>query len=63
MNALALWIPGSLLIIIGVLLLAFGQLPLTPALAIAGIGIALETVGVVLWVRQRPPPNRTKESG
>jgi hypothetical protein len=63
MNALALWIPGSLLIIIGVLLLAFGQLPPTPALAIVGIGIAVETVGVVLWVRQRPPPNRPKESG
>jgi hypothetical protein len=46
-----------------VLLLAFGQLALTPALAIVGIGIALETVGVLLWVRQRPPPNRTKGSG
>jgi len=63
MNALALWIPGSLLIIIGVFLLVFGQLTLTPALAIVGIGTALETVGVVLWVRQRPPPNRTKERG
>jgi hypothetical protein len=61
MNALALWIPGSLLIVAGALLLAFGQLPLVPALAIIGSGAALETVGVLLWVRQRPRPDRPKQ--
>ena len=61
MNALALWIPGSLLIIAGALLLALNQLPLAPALAVIGVGIALETVGVLMWVRQRPRPGRTKE--
>jgi hypothetical protein len=60
MNALALWIPGSLLIVAAALLLALGQLTLTPALALMGVGAALETVGVLLWVRQRPPPSRPK---
>ena len=55
MNALVLWIPGTLLIIVGALLLAFSRLDLSAALAVIGIGIALETVGTLLWVRQRRP--------
>ena len=55
MNALVLWIPGTLLVIAGALLLAFGRLDLTAALAIIGVGIALETIGTLLWVRQRKP--------
>ena len=58
MNALVLWIPGTLLVIIGALLLGLGQLDLPVALAMIGSGIALETVGTLLWIRQRKPPGR-----
>jgi membrane protein DedA with SNARE-associated domain len=58
MNALVLWIPGTSLIIIGALLLALGRLDLGVALAVIGIGIALETVGTLLWIRQRVPRDR-----
>jgi hypothetical protein len=58
MNALVLWIPGTLLVIIGALLLGLGRLDLTVALALIGSGIALETVGTLLWIRQRKPPGR-----
>ena len=58
MNALVLWIPGVLLIGIGALLFALGRLDLSVALAVIGIGIALETVGTLLWIRQRKPPGR-----
>ena len=56
MNALVLWIPGMSLIVIGALLFALGRLDLSVALAVIGIGIALETVGTLLWIRQRKPP-------
>lgn len=55
MNALVLWIPGTSLITIGALLLALGRLDLAVALAVIGIGVALETVGTLLWIRQRIP--------
>jgi membrane protein DedA with SNARE-associated domain len=55
MNALVLWIPGTSLIIIGALLLALGRLDWAVALAVIGIGIALETAGALLWIRQRIP--------
>ncbi len=57
MNALVLWIPGTLLVIVGVLLLALGRIDLTVALVVIGFGIALETVGTLLWVLQRKPTN------
>ena len=53
MNALVLWLPGAALIIVGALLLGLQQLEMAPALVLVGIGAVLETVGVVLWVRQR----------
>lgn len=56
MNALALWIPGTLLVLIGALLLVLGRLEFSVALAVIGCGIALETVGTLLWIRQRKPP-------
>jgi hypothetical protein len=59
MNALVLWIPGTLLIVIGAMLLALGRLDLSVALAVIGTGIALETVGALLWIRQRKPPHIT----
>ncbi len=34
MNALVLWIPGTLLVIVGALLLALGRLDLTVALVV-----------------------------
>jgi membrane protein DedA with SNARE-associated domain len=58
MNALVLWIPGTLLVIIGAVLLGLGRLDFSVALAVVGVGIALETVGTLLWVRQRKPPGR-----
>ena len=58
MNALTLWIPGTLLVILGAILLALGRLDFNIALAVIGVGIALETVGTLLWVRQRKPPGR-----
>lgn len=56
MNAFALLIPGSLLIVVAALLLAFGQIGLGPALALIGVGSALEGAGVLLWARQRRAP-------
>ncbi|MEO8186061.1 MAG: hypothetical protein ABI580_01700 [Burkholderiaceae bacterium] len=58
MNALVLWLPGTLLVTIGALLLGLGRLDLAVALAMIGSGIALETVGTLLWIRQRKPPGR-----
>jgi hypothetical protein len=57
MNAMVLWIPGMLLIVIGALLFALERLDLSVALAVIGIGMALETVGTLLWIRQRKPPS------
>ena len=54
MNALALWIPGTLLFVVGAVLLALGKLDLGGTCVI-GVGVALETVGTLLWVRQRKP--------
>ncbi|MBA2412765.1 MAG: hypothetical protein H0V63_08055 [Burkholderiaceae bacterium] len=56
MNALALWIPGTLLVVIGALLLVLERLDFTPALLMIGIGVALETAGTLLWIRQRIRP-------
>jgi hypothetical protein len=53
MNALALWIPGSLLFVAGLLLLVFEQIGFSVGIAIVAAGLALETVGVLLWVKQR----------
>jgi hypothetical protein len=58
MNALALWIPGTLLFVAGLLLLVFEQVGFSAGLAIAAVGIALETVGVLLWVKQRKAANK-----
>ncbi len=58
MNALVLWVPGTALIIVGALLLALGTLEFNLALAVIGIGVALETVGTLLWIRQRKPPRK-----
>ena len=58
MNPLALWIPGTLLFMLGAVLLGLGRLDLTDALAVIGVGVALETVGTLLWIRQHRPPRR-----
>ncbi|HVE90350.1 MAG TPA: hypothetical protein VNA44_11705 [Burkholderiaceae bacterium] len=58
MNPLALWIPGTLLFIIGALLLALNRLDLGTALSVIGVGVALETAGTLLWVRQRRASKR-----
>lgn len=53
MNALALWIPGTLLVVVGAVLLALGQVGLGAAIAIIAVGVAAESAGVLLWVKQR----------
>ena len=53
MNALALWIPGTLLLIVGAGLLATGRVELVLGIAIIGVGVSLETLGTLLWVTQR----------
>lgn len=57
MNALALWIPGTLLFVAGLLLLVFEQVSFSVGIAIVAAGLALETVGVLLWVKQRKVAN------
>jgi hypothetical protein len=53
MNALALWIPGTLLFIVGAVLLALGQFGFGASLALIVAGAVLESAGVLLWVKQR----------
>jgi hypothetical protein len=55
MNALVLWIPGAVLIVAGALLLALQRIDLVAALTLISIGVALETLGLLLWLKQRGP--------
>jgi O-antigen ligase len=58
MNPLLLWIPGTALLLIGVLLLVTGTASTTGALALIGIGAAIESAGVLLWARARGQRDR-----
>ena len=58
MNALALWVPGTLLVIVGAVLLALGQVGFEAAIAIIVVGVAVESAGVLLWVKQRKSAGR-----
>ena len=53
MNPFLLWVPGVALIVLGALLLASGTLGITAALVLIGIGVTIESAGVVLWLRDR----------
>ena len=53
MNPFLLWVPGVALIVIGALLLATDTLGTTAALVLIGIGVTVESAGVLLWVRDR----------
>jgi len=53
MNPFLLWLPGTALILIGVLLLVVQALEVPAALAIVAVGVAVETAGVLLWLRER----------
>ena len=53
MNALALWIPGTLLFVIGALLLALDQVSVGAGIALIVGGAVVESAGVLLWVKQR----------
>jgi hypothetical protein len=53
MNALALWIPGTLLQIVGIVLLVLGRIDFAVGIGLVAAGTAVETIGVLLWVRQR----------
>ena len=55
MNALALWIPGTLLLVVATVLLATDRVELGIGVALIGIAVALETVGTWMWIRQRRP--------
>ena len=58
MNAIALWIPGTLLVVVGAVLLALGQVGFEVAIAIIVVGVAVESAGVLLWVKQRKAAGR-----
>ena len=53
MNALALWIPGTLLVVVGAVLLALGQVAFGAGIAIIVVGAVVESAGVLLWLKQR----------
>jgi hypothetical protein len=53
MNPFLLWVPGVALIVLGALLLANGTVGTTAALVLIGIGVTVESAGVVLWLRDR----------
>lgn len=55
MNPLVLWIPGTLLVVLGGILLALERLGVDVALVVMGAGVVLETVGTLLWIRERKP--------
>ena len=58
MNPLVLWIPGTLLFLVGFGLLVLGHVSFGFGLAIVAVGLALETAGVLLWVKQRKAANK-----
>jgi hypothetical protein len=53
MNPFLLWVPGVALIVLGALLLATGTVGTTAALVLIGIGVTIESAGVLLWLRNR----------
>jgi hypothetical protein len=58
MNAFSLWVPGTLLVVVGVALLALGRVCFEAGIAIVVFGAVVESVGVLLWVKQRKAPRR-----
>ena len=58
MNALALWVPGTLLVVVGAGLLLLDQVGFGAAIAIIVVGVAVESAGVLLWVKQRKAAGR-----
>jgi hypothetical protein len=58
MNPLQFWLPGTVLFVVGLVLLLTGSLGQGAAVAITMIGATLESVGIVLWLRNRRPPSR-----
>ena len=58
MNALALWIPGTLLVVVGAGLLLLDQVGFGTAIAIIVVGVVVESAGVLLWVKQRKAAGR-----
>ena len=53
MNSLALWVPGTLLVVVGAGLLLLDQVSFGAAIAIIVVGAVIESAGVLLWVKQR----------
>ena len=53
MNPFALWIPGTLLFLAGFVLLVLGHVGFGVGIAIVLFGIALESAGILLWLRER----------
>jgi hypothetical protein len=58
MNAFSLWVPGTLLVVVGAALLALGRVGFEAGIAIVVFGAVVESVGVLLWVKQRKAPRR-----
>jgi hypothetical protein len=53
MNPFILWVPGVALIVIAALLLALNRIEMVPALIAMGVGATIESIGVLIWIRER----------
>jgi membrane protein DedA with SNARE-associated domain len=53
MNPWVLWIPGSLLIVLGAIFLGLRTVEVPAATVLIVIGAVLESSGVLLWIRER----------
>ena len=53
MNPWVLWIPGSLLIVLGAVLLGLRTVEVPAGIVMIVIGAVLESSGVLLWIRER----------
>jgi uncharacterized membrane protein len=53
MNPLLLWIPGTLLLLVGVALIFTQSVSFGAGIAIAMVGAVIESVGILLWIRNR----------
>lgn len=53
MNPYVLWVPGVALILTSAVLLGLDRIGMVSALIAMGIGVTIETIGVLLWRRER----------
>lgn len=58
MNAIALWAPGALVVVVGFALLVLERVTLPVGIAIIAAGAIVESAGVLLWIKQRGPAKK-----